>query len=112
VTDTISPMNDPILTCHPDLVALGRFIRERRSSLELTQTQVADRLGWKQERISILENSRYGLPSVPTLARLAAALDVSLSDLLGTAGFRVEGTDDSNRTESNAGYPEPRQTVP
>lgn len=70
-----------------DLVSLGAFIRIRRQSLGLTQRQVADRLGWSQERISMLENTRYGLPSLPALARLARALEVPLSALIDAVGF-------------------------
>lgn len=34
-----------------DLVGLGNFIRTRRQTITLTQEQLADRLGWVQERI-------------------------------------------------------------
>jgi hypothetical protein len=45
-----------------DLEALGTFIRDRRHSLRLTQTQLANRFGWVQEKISILEWGKYGTP--------------------------------------------------
>ncbi|HEX6507060.1 MAG TPA: helix-turn-helix domain-containing protein [Chloroflexota bacterium] len=67
---------------------LGAFIRQRRMALDLTQTQLADRLGWVQERISSLERGRYGLPSLPGLARLAAALQTPLAELLAAAGYK------------------------
>lgn len=66
---------------------LGAYIREQRTRLRLTQEQLAERTGWTQERISVLESGKYGLPSVPALARLAAALEVDLSALLAAAGF-------------------------
>lgn len=69
------------------LDALGAFVRDRRQSLNLTQTQLAERLGWVQERISVLEHGKYGMPSLPALARLAAALETSLYSILGSAGF-------------------------
>lgn len=70
-----------------DLERLGSFIRERRIELGLTQTQLAQRIDWVQERISTLENGRYGLPSLPTLARLAEGLQVPLSALLAACGY-------------------------
>jgi transcriptional regulator with XRE-family HTH domain len=70
-----------------DLEGLGRFVRRRRVSLRLNQTALAQRLGWGQERISLIENGRYGLPSIPQLARLASACECALVDLLRAAGF-------------------------
>lgn len=71
----------------PDLETLGRVIRERRRELGLTQTQLAERLGWVQERVSTLENAKYGLPSLPALVRLSEELTLSLGTLLDAAGF-------------------------
>lgn len=65
---------------------LGRYIRERRAELGLTQVQLAARVGWTQERVSLLENARYGMPSVPSLIRLAQGLEVPLNDLIVAAG--------------------------
>lgn len=70
-----------------DLIALGRFVRTRRRTLELTQDQLAERLGWVQERISLLENGKYGLPSLPSLALLASAVECELGDVLVSAGY-------------------------
>jgi GAF domain-containing protein len=70
-----------------DLDALGRFVRARRVALGLNQTALAQRVGWGQERISLVENGRYGLPSIPQLARLAMACECTLLDVLRAAGF-------------------------
>ena len=70
-----------------DLDGLGIFIRSRRLELELTQAQLADRLGWVQERISLLEHGKYGLPSLPSLARLAGAVESELGDVLLSVGY-------------------------
>ena len=70
-----------------DLVALGSFVRTRRHMLELTQAQLAARLGWVQERISLLEHGKYGLPSLPSLALLASAIESGLGDVLASAGY-------------------------
>lgn len=71
----------------PDLDGLGSFVRARRGSLELTQTQLAERLGWVQERISLIENGKYGMPSLQALIRLTEALQVPFGDLLTAAGY-------------------------
>jgi transcriptional regulator with XRE-family HTH domain len=54
-----------------DLEGLGRFIRERRKALGLTQAALGSRLDWSQERVSVMEHGKYGLPSLPRLCRLA-----------------------------------------
>jgi two-component system, OmpR family, sensor kinase len=72
---------------NPDLEALGQFVRERRQALGLTQTQFAQRVGWVQERVSLIENAKYGLPSLPALVHMAQALEVSLAVLLDAAGY-------------------------
>jgi transcriptional regulator with XRE-family HTH domain len=73
----------------PDLSGLGSFIRVRRHTLGLTQSQLADRFGGPQERISVLEHGKYGTPSLPSLARLGDALETSLAELLEAAGYTV-----------------------
>ena len=84
----------------PSLEGLGAFIRHRRHILGLTQTQLGERLRWVQERISILENGKYGMPSLPALARLAAALDASLSEVLQAAGYTGSGEPASTDAEA------------
>jgi len=65
-----------------DLTGLGRFIREQRKRLNLTQEMLGSRLGWAQERISTLENGKIALPTLPQFWRLGNALDVPLQELL------------------------------
>jgi two-component system, OmpR family, sensor kinase len=78
---------------------LGSFIRERRMELLLTQVQLGERVGWTQERISILENGKYGMPSLPSLSRLASALDTRLSELLAAAGYSEAEVSSNQDTE-------------
>jgi signal transduction histidine kinase/transcriptional regulator with XRE-family HTH domain len=59
--------------------------------LNLTQSQLAERLGWSQERVSVLETGKYGLPSLPLLAHLADTLDLPLAGLMSAVGFSVQG---------------------
>jgi transcriptional regulator with XRE-family HTH domain len=74
----------------PDLVALGAFVRQRRLALGMTQTQLARLIGLHQENVSEVEHGKYGLPSVPLLARVAVALQARLSDVIAAAGFPDE----------------------
>jgi transcriptional regulator with XRE-family HTH domain len=75
-----------------NLEAFGQFVRHRRRELGLTQTQLGDRLGWAQERVSVLEHGKYGLPSLPQLYRLADALGLPLDELLPHASIGGEST--------------------
>jgi DNA-binding XRE family transcriptional regulator len=56
---------------------LGQLVYDRRTELELTQAELADRAGMTQPQLSRLE-SGGATPTVPLLARLAAALDAEL----------------------------------
>lgn len=60
---------------------LGRKIAERRKHLEWTQDQLAERVGVDAETISRFERGT-NLPSLPTLDRLATALQVEVGELL------------------------------
>ena len=63
---------------------IGDRARAARQSLHLTQEDVAERVGVSLEFYSRLERGGT-LPSVPTLQRIVAALDVSADVLLGRA---------------------------
>ena len=79
---------------HPaDLAALGTFIRTRRQELGLTQSELGARLGYVQERVSLLEHGKYGMPSLPALAAMAEALELPLGKILQAAGYSVPLTD-------------------
>jgi two-component system OmpR family sensor kinase len=69
------------------LQRLGTFVRQRRTALGMTQVQLADRVGWTQERVSVLENGKYGMPALPSLSHLASTLDTTLFAMLTAAGF-------------------------
>ncbi len=76
---------------HP--ITLGTFIRERRKQLGLTQEQLAERVadGVRQSEISRLEHDRVTLPRRDRREQLAAALDVSIGELLLRTGWMNEG---------------------
>jgi transcriptional regulator with XRE-family HTH domain len=56
---------------------LGQMVHDRRAELGLTQADLAKRAGMTQPQLSRLE-AGGATPTVPLLARLAAALDAEL----------------------------------
>lgn len=82
--------------------ALGQAVYDRRTELELSQTELARRADMTQPQISNIE----GGDSVPTLAvltRLAKALDASLTiDLDGDASAFVFTPHEDGRRPSAA----------
>jgi transcriptional regulator with XRE-family HTH domain len=58
-------------------VLLGQMVHDRRTELGLNQGELAERAGMTQPQLSRLE-SGGATPTVPLLARLAAALDAEL----------------------------------
>jgi len=62
---------------------LGRRILERQKELNLTIAQVAERSGMAANYIEYLEHTRTAEPTSSALRRLALALDMNSSDLLG-----------------------------
>ena len=62
-------------------IQIGAFIRDRRLQLEMTQQQLADRLGVTDKAVSKWERS-VSYPDITILRELADALEVSVSELL------------------------------
>ena len=60
---------------------VGKFIKERRKVLNLTQEDLADKVGVSNRTISKWENG-HGLPDYSILLSLCKALDVSINELL------------------------------
>ena len=60
---------------------VGKFIKERRKLLNLTQEDLADKVGVSNRTISKWENG-HGLPDYSILLSLCKALDVSINELL------------------------------
>ncbi len=61
---------------------LAENLKMLRKQLELTQEELARRIGAPQSSISDLETGAVKNPRVKTLLRLAAALDTTVDDLL------------------------------
>lgn len=62
------------------LVGIARRIREKRLALDLTLEQVAGRTGLTRSVLSKVENFRV-TPSLPALAKIAQALETTISEL-------------------------------
>ncbi len=70
-------------------VTLGQLIRERRMELNLTQEELAERVGdgVRQSEISRLERNRVTLPRRQRMEQLAEALDIPVGVLLARSGW-------------------------
>lgn len=69
-------------------ISLGPVLRRRRMQLELTQAQVADKVGCRPNYIGYLEaEARH--PSPEIVAKLAAALDLDRQELFFLANPNV-----------------------
>jgi transcriptional regulator with XRE-family HTH domain len=65
------------------LRGLGRRVRLFRLTREMTQDELASASGMSRSFVSLIEHGTHGV-DVVRLLRLAAALEVSLGELLGT----------------------------
>jgi DNA-binding XRE family transcriptional regulator len=78
----------------------GKLVEAYRRQAGITQTELADRMGVTQARISMIESDRIGTPNLKTVARVAHALGAEYS--FRFAGLPI-GVD---------GYEEPADWVP
>jgi len=60
---------------------VGYYIRVRRAVLEMSQGELAERIGISQGFLSLLEQGKRSL-DLDLLERIAQALDCSMTDLL------------------------------
>ncbi|WP_432117107.1 helix-turn-helix domain-containing protein [Streptomyces sp. bgisy032] len=72
-------------------MALAKAVYDRRTELGLTQTELAERSGLTQAKISRIEGSDT-IPTLPLLAKLAKALDATLNIALDSDDTRVTFT--------------------
>lgn len=68
-------------------LAFARQLIRARAAAGLTQSELAERVGMKQPNIARLEGGNYQ-PSVATLQRLAAALNVRF-EVSAESGLRI-----------------------
>jgi len=78
---------------------LGRCIRERRLSKELTMRELADKTGTSHTEIFRIETGKREYPSMRILTALARALDIPELDVLQLAGYKPEDDGDMSIME-------------
>ncbi len=66
---------------------LGRFLRQHRDALGLSQEALAERAGLRASTINRLEQGSIENPRPDTLQALAAAFDISFEDLFARIGY-------------------------
>ena len=81
-----------------DQKKIGAFISELRKEKNMTQKELAQKLGITDRAISKWENGR-GMPEVSLMKPLCEALDISINELLG--GERIEQKDYREKSEFN-----------
>lgn len=77
---------------------IGRFIQERRKEKELTQVELAEKLGVSNRTISKWENGRC-LPDYSVFQDLCKELDITINELL--AGEKLNDDNYQNKFEEN-----------
>lgn len=81
-----------------DTVKIGKFLSELRRERELTQEQLAEKLGTSNKTISRWENGNY-MPPVEMLMELSKFYDVSINEIL--SGKRLDETEAQSAAEEN-----------
>jgi DNA phosphorothioation-dependent restriction protein DptG len=72
-----------------DYVAMGKRIRAARTARNLTQTELAKRVGCSYPFLGHIERGTR-IPSVETLCQIAKALNMSTDALLGLTNLNME----------------------
>ncbi len=81
-----------------DQIKIGKFIAELRKGKNMTQQQLAEKLGVSYKTISKWETGR-GMPELSTIKPLSEELDVSINELL--SGEKVEKQHYQQKLEEN-----------
>lgn len=81
-----------------DTIGIGRFLARLRNERELTQEQLAERLGTSNKTISRWENGNY-MPPVEMLMELSEFYGVSINELL--SGRRLDESETRSAAEEN-----------
>jgi len=81
-----------------DIIKIGKFIAENRKKKNMTQEQLAEKLGVTSKTISRWENGNY-MPDISLLKPISEELGVTLNDLL--SGEKVEKEQYQEKLEEN-----------
>ncbi len=78
-----------------DQTKIGRFIAEKRKAQNLTQAELAEKLGITDRAVSKWENGR-SLPDSSIMLELCRELEISVNDLLSGEEISMENNDRKN----------------
>ena len=67
-------------------VTLGKVLRDKREALAVTQEQFAEKVDLSRNYIGNIERGEYEV-AISTLAKIAAALRTTASELVREAGY-------------------------
>ena len=81
-----------------DIIKIGKYIAENRKKKNMTQEQLAEKLGVTSKTISRWENGNY-MPDISILKPLSEELGITLNDLL--SGEKVEKEKYQEKLEEN-----------
>ena len=81
-----------------DIIKIGKYIAENRKKKNMTQEQLAERIGVTSKTISRWENGNY-MPDISLLKPLSEELGITLNDLL--SGEKVEKEKYQEKLEEN-----------
>lgn len=81
-----------------DIIKIGKYIAENRKKKNMTQEQLAEKIGVTSKTISRWENGNY-MPDISLLKPLSEELGISLNDLL--SGEKVEKDKYQEKLEEN-----------
>ena len=81
-----------------DNIKIGKFIAENRKKKNMTQEQLAEKIGVTSKTISRWENGNY-MPDISLLKPLSEELNITLNDLL--SGEKVEKEKYQEKLEEN-----------
>lgn len=79
-----------------DQIKIGRFIAERRKKKNLTQMQLAEKLGITDQAVSKWENGK-GMPDSSLMLDLCSELDITVNELL--SGEMIDMTEYDKKAE-------------
>ena len=83
-----------------DVMKIGAFIKSQRTELNLTQKELAEKIGCTDKAISRWETGK-GLPDMSFIIPLSKELNVSVSELIYGEKFTPEGSTNNAMIEEN-----------
>lgn len=81
-----------------DQIKIGKFIAELRKEKDLTQKELANKIGVTDRAVSKWENGR-GMPDVSLLRKISEIFDITVNELL--SGEKIDDKDRAQKLEEN-----------